>query len=57
LSNITAGTVITVTIGSGGTGGTNSHGGTNGQNGGNGFVRLTINGTNYDFTSSGSQTV
>lgn len=57
LSNITVGTVITVTIGSGGTGGVNSHGGTNGQNGGAGFVRLTINGTDYDFTSSGTHTV
>ncbi len=59
LSSITPGTVITVTIGPGGTGGLGYQSSSvkAGADGGDGFVRLTINGTNYDFTSSGTHTV
>lgn len=60
------GTVITVTVGTGGARGLNYlnndysggvSGNDNAQSGGNGFVRLTIDGVNYDFTSSGTHTV
>lgn len=57
LSSIAVGTVITVTIGTGGTGGTGYVATGNGYAGSDGFVRLSIGGTNYDFTSSGSHTV
>ena len=44
---------VTIVIGSGGAGG----GGTNnGGRGANGFCKLTINGVNYTFTSTGTQT-
>jgi len=64
--SLAVGTVITVTVGTGGGRGLNYlnndysggvSGNDNAQAGGNGFVRLTINGTNYDFTSSGTHTV
>ena len=59
LSTIPSGTVITVTIGSGGAKGRESSytAVVRAQDGDAGFVRLTINGTNYDFTSSGTHTV
>ena len=59
VTSILPGTVITVTVGSGGTGGLGyqSSSAKAGANGSDGFVRLTINGTNYDFTSSGTHTV
>lgn len=65
LSSIPIGTVITVTIGNGGAGAPRNYAGTSeisgyrelADDGADGFVRLTINGTNYDFTSSGSHTV
>lgn len=58
VTSILPGTVITVTVGSGGTGGLGYQSSAlAGANGSDGFVRLTINGTNYDFTSSGTHTV
>ena len=65
LSDIPVGTVITVTIGNGGAGAPTNYAGTSeiagyrelADDGANGFVRLTINGVNYDFTSSGTHTV
>lgn len=50
----TVGSTITVTVGAGGAAGT---GFLNCTAGTSGFVRLTINGTDYDFTSSGTHTV
>ena len=65
LSSIAVGTVITVTVGQGGAGAPRNYSGTSemagyrelADDGADGFVRLTINGTNYDFTSSGTHTV
>lgn len=65
LLDIPVGTVITVTIGNGGAGAPINYAGTSeisgyrelADDGANGFVRLTIDGVNYDFTSSGTHTV
>ena len=59
LSDMTPGTVITINVGSGGTGGLGyqSSAAKAGANGSDAFVRLTINGSDYDFTSSGTHTV
>ncbi|MGB0141438.1 MAG: hypothetical protein ACPF8W_00035 [Luminiphilus sp.] len=62
----TVGTVLTITIGTGGARGLNYlnndyaggySGNDNAQAGDDGFVRLTIDGTDHDFTSSGTHTV
>ena len=59
LASIDPGTVITVTVGAGGAGGAGYQNSASkaGGAGASAFVRLTIGGTNYDFTSSGTHTV
>ena len=51
------GTTITINVGSGGDGGLGYIPTGNGYSGDDGFIRLTYNGTDYDFTSSGTHTV
>lgn len=52
--SIDPGTTITVTVGTGGAGGTG--GGTNGARGAHGYVKFTVNGQDYTYTTPGTYT-